>query len=57
MPGSPPRPATSAPLTWPSYAERFEDLARDADGIGADQEWYATLLTDLQALPLCGLSP
>jgi alkylation response protein AidB-like acyl-CoA dehydrogenase len=38
-------------LLWLSYAERLADLVRDAPG---DQEWYATLLMDLQALRLLG---
>ncbi|MEU9242665.1 acyl-CoA dehydrogenase family protein [Streptomyces sp. NPDC048385] len=41
-------------LLWLSYAERLEDLVRDASGAGAGQEWYATLLMDLQALRLLG---
>jgi alkylation response protein AidB-like acyl-CoA dehydrogenase len=38
-------------LLWLSFAERLEDLIRDAP---SDQEWYATLLMDLQALRLLG---
>lgn len=41
-------------LLWLSYAERLEDLVRDAADIGGGQEWYATLLMDLQALRLLG---
>ncbi|MET9968976.1 acyl-CoA dehydrogenase family protein [Streptomyces sp. NPDC006356] len=41
-------------LLWLSYAERLEELARDTAGAGAGQEWYATLLMDLQALRLLG---
>ncbi|MFI7361314.1 acyl-CoA dehydrogenase family protein [Streptomyces sp. NPDC050149] len=41
-------------LLWLSYAERLEDLTRDAADVGADQEWYATLLMDLTALRLLG---
>ncbi|MEU6541176.1 acyl-CoA dehydrogenase family protein [Streptomyces sp. NPDC047000] len=41
-------------LLWLSYAERLEDLVRDAADVGAGQEWYATLLTDLTALRLLG---
>ncbi|XVQ14824.1 acyl-CoA dehydrogenase family protein [Spirillospora sp. CA-255316] len=38
-------------LLWLSFAERLEDLLRDAP---SDQEWYATLEMDLQALRLLG---
>jgi len=38
-------------LLWISYAERLEDLIRDAP---SDAEWYATLQMDLQALRLLG---
>ena len=38
-------------MLWISYAERLEDLVRDAP---SDAEWYATLQTDLQALRLLG---
>jgi alkylation response protein AidB-like acyl-CoA dehydrogenase len=38
-------------LLWLSFAERLDDLIRDAP---SDQEWYATLLMDLQALRLLG---
>ena len=41
-------------LLWLSYAERLEDLIRDAADAGAGQEWYATLRMDLQALRLLG---
>ncbi|MFD5002959.1 acyl-CoA dehydrogenase family protein [Streptomyces mutabilis] len=41
-------------LLWLSYAERLQDLARDAAQAGAGQEWYATLLMDLTALRLLG---
>ncbi|MEU9350609.1 acyl-CoA dehydrogenase family protein [Streptomyces griseoloalbus] len=41
-------------LLWLSYAERLEDLVRDAADVGAGQEWYATLLMDLTALRLLG---
>ncbi|MGW1782489.1 acyl-CoA dehydrogenase family protein [Streptomyces sp. NPDC002143] len=41
-------------LLWLAYAERLEDLIRDASDVGADQEWYATLRMDLQALRLLG---
>lgn len=38
-------------LLWLSFAERLNDLVRDAP---STQEWYATLLMDLQALRLLG---
>ncbi|MFD0689523.1 acyl-CoA dehydrogenase family protein [Actinomadura fibrosa] len=38
-------------LLWLSFAERMEDILRDAP---SDQEWYATLRMDLQALRLLG---
>ncbi|MBA9005381.1 acyl-CoA dehydrogenase family protein [Thermomonospora cellulosilytica] len=38
-------------LLWISFAERLEDLLRDAP---CDEEWYATLQMDLQALRLLG---
>jgi alkylation response protein AidB-like acyl-CoA dehydrogenase len=38
-------------LLWLSYAERLEDLIRDAP---SDEEWYATLQMDFQALKLLG---
>jgi alkylation response protein AidB-like acyl-CoA dehydrogenase len=38
-------------LLWLSFAERLDDLIRDAP---SDQEWYATLLMDIQALRLLG---
>jgi alkylation response protein AidB-like acyl-CoA dehydrogenase len=38
-------------LLWLHYAERMEDLIRDAP---SDQEWFATLQMDLQALRLLG---
>ncbi|MFJ9710429.1 acyl-CoA dehydrogenase family protein [Streptomyces sp. NPDC101234] len=41
-------------LLWLSFAERLEDLVQDAADVGAGQEWYATLLMDLQALRLLG---
>ncbi|WP_416969711.1 acyl-CoA dehydrogenase family protein [Streptomyces sp. 4F14] len=41
-------------LLWLSYAERLEELVRDAADVGAGQEWYATLLMDLTALRLLG---
>ncbi|WNM31869.1 acyl-CoA dehydrogenase family protein [Streptomyces sp. Li-HN-5-11] len=41
-------------LLWLSYAERLEDLVRDAADVGAGQEWYATLRMDLTALRLLG---
>ncbi|MEX3101670.1 MULTISPECIES: acyl-CoA dehydrogenase family protein [unclassified Streptomyces] len=41
-------------LLWLSYAERLEDLLRDAADAGAGQEWYATLRMDLTALRLLG---
>ncbi|WP_309052916.1 acyl-CoA dehydrogenase family protein, partial [Streptomyces sp.] len=41
-------------LLWLSYAERLQDLVRDAGDAGAGQEWYATLLMDLTALRLLG---
>ncbi|MER6957142.1 acyl-CoA dehydrogenase family protein [Streptomyces sp. NPDC000618] len=41
-------------LLWLAYAERLEDLIRDASDVGAGQEWYATLRLDLQALRLLG---
>jgi alkylation response protein AidB-like acyl-CoA dehydrogenase len=41
-------------LLWLSYAERLQDLVRDAADAGAGQEWYATLLMDLTALRLLG---
>ncbi|WP_181801376.1 acyl-CoA dehydrogenase family protein [Streptomyces shenzhenensis] len=41
-------------LLWLSYAERLEDLLRDAADAGTGQEWYATLRMDLTALRLLG---
>lgn len=41
-------------LLWLSFAERLEDVVRDAAGSAADEEWYATLRMDLQALRLLG---
>ncbi|MFF7734488.1 acyl-CoA dehydrogenase family protein [Streptomyces sp. NPDC007984] len=41
-------------LLWLSYAERLEDLLRDAADAGAGQEWCATLRMDLTALRLLG---
>ncbi|MFD4596412.1 acyl-CoA dehydrogenase family protein [Streptomyces sp. NPDC058464] len=41
-------------LLWLSFAERLEDLVQDAADVGAGEEWYATLLMDLQALRLLG---
>lgn len=41
-------------LLWLSYAERLEDLLRDAADVGTGQEWYATLRMDLTALRLLG---
>ncbi|MGW7546508.1 acyl-CoA dehydrogenase family protein [Streptomyces sp. NPDC054770] len=41
-------------LLWLSFAERLEDLVQDAADVGAGQDWYATLLMDLQALRLLG---
>ncbi|MEU9450403.1 acyl-CoA dehydrogenase family protein [Streptomyces sp. NPDC048277] len=41
-------------LLWLSFAERLEDLVHDAADVGAGQDWYATLLMDLQALRLLG---
>ncbi len=38
-------------LLWLSFAERLEDLIRDAS---SGEEWYATLLMDTQALRLLG---
>jgi alkylation response protein AidB-like acyl-CoA dehydrogenase len=38
-------------LLWLSFAERLDDQIRDAP---SDQEWYATLLMDVQALRLLG---
>jgi alkylation response protein AidB-like acyl-CoA dehydrogenase len=38
-------------MLWLNYAERLDDLIRDAP---SDQEWYATLLMDVQALRLLG---
>jgi alkylation response protein AidB-like acyl-CoA dehydrogenase len=38
-------------MLWISYAERLEDLIRDAP---SDHDWYATLRMDLQALRLLG---
>ena len=38
-------------MLWLSFAERLGDLIRDAP---SDQEWYATLLMDAQALRLLG---
>jgi alkylation response protein AidB-like acyl-CoA dehydrogenase len=38
-------------MLWLNYAERLEDLIRDAP---SDQEWYATLLMDVEALRLLG---
>jgi alkylation response protein AidB-like acyl-CoA dehydrogenase len=38
-------------MLWLNYAERLDDLIRDAP---SDQEWYATLLMDVAALRLLG---
>jgi alkylation response protein AidB-like acyl-CoA dehydrogenase len=38
-------------MLWVGYAERLDDLVRDAP---SDSEWYATLQMDLQALRLMG---
>jgi alkylation response protein AidB-like acyl-CoA dehydrogenase len=38
-------------MLWLGYAERLDDLAKDAP---SDQEWYATMLMDAQALRLLG---
>ncbi|GHB60542.1 acyl-CoA dehydrogenase [Streptomyces umbrinus] len=38
-------------LLWLSFAERLDDLIRDAPG---EEEWYATLLMDATALRLLG---
>jgi alkylation response protein AidB-like acyl-CoA dehydrogenase len=38
-------------MLWISYAERLDDLIRDAP---SDQEWYASLQLDVQALRLLG---
>jgi alkylation response protein AidB-like acyl-CoA dehydrogenase len=38
-------------MLWLSYAERLDDLIRDAPSSG---EWFATLLMDVQALRLLG---
>src|ERR1700678_3359973 len=38
-------------MLWISYAERLDDLIRDAQ---SDQEWYASLQLDVQALRLLG---
>lgn len=38
-------------LLWLSFAERLDDLIRDAE---CNEEWYATLLMDAQALRLLG---
>jgi alkylation response protein AidB-like acyl-CoA dehydrogenase len=38
-------------MLWLSFAERLEDVIRDAS---SDEEWYATLLMDAQALRLLG---
>jgi len=38
-------------MLWINYAERLDDLIRDAP---SDQEWYATLQMDVQALRLLG---
>jgi alkylation response protein AidB-like acyl-CoA dehydrogenase len=38
-------------MLWISYAERLDDLIRDTP---SDQEWYATLQMDAQALRLLG---
>jgi alkylation response protein AidB-like acyl-CoA dehydrogenase len=38
-------------MLWLNYAERLDDLIRDAP---SDHEWYATLLMDVQALRLLG---
>ncbi|MET8209922.1 acyl-CoA dehydrogenase family protein [Streptomyces sp. NPDC005373] len=38
-------------LLWLSFAERLDDLVRDAE---SEEEWYATLLMDAQALRLLG---
>jgi len=43
-------------MLWISYAERLDDLLRDSPPSGEDgqEEWYATLQMDLQALRLLG---
>jgi len=43
-------------MLWVSYAERLEDLVRDSapSGEHGDNEWFATLQLDLQALRLLG---
>jgi len=38
-------------MLWISYAERLDDLIRDAP---SDQEWYASLQLDVEALRLLG---
>jgi alkylation response protein AidB-like acyl-CoA dehydrogenase len=38
-------------MLWISYAERLDDLIRDAP---SDQDWYASLQLDVQALRLLG---
>ena len=38
-------------MLWINYAERLDDLIRDAP---SDQEWYASLQLDVQALRLLG---
>jgi alkylation response protein AidB-like acyl-CoA dehydrogenase len=38
-------------MLWIGYAERLDDLIRDAP---SDQDWYATMLMDVQALRLLG---
>jgi alkylation response protein AidB-like acyl-CoA dehydrogenase len=40
-------------MLWIGYAERLEDLLKDAP---SDAQWYATLQMDLQALRLLGYS-
>jgi alkylation response protein AidB-like acyl-CoA dehydrogenase len=43
-------------MLWVGYAERLDDLVRDAPPSGGhgENEWYATLQMDLQALRLLG---
>jgi alkylation response protein AidB-like acyl-CoA dehydrogenase len=42
-------------MLWVGFADRMEDQIRDANPVTAiDQDWYATLVMDAQALRLLG---
>jgi alkylation response protein AidB-like acyl-CoA dehydrogenase len=42
-------------LLWMNFSERLEDLLRDVKPVGPlEQDWYATLVMDAQALRLLG---